>query len=353
MTGTTPTSVTLADVAAAAGVSLATASRVINGSGERTVGEPYRTKVLAAAEQLGYLPNAQAQAVARGASSLLGLIVQDISDPYFSAIADGVSRVAEHNGLIVLLMSTHQDPDRELDYLTTLRAQRVRAIVVVGSRRDDRRRQLRVRREIDAFVSMGGGVSCVGQDRLGTSTVSPRNREGARELAAAVAGMGHQRFAILGGPPKLLTARDRVTGFREGLAEAGITDDAVHVLPGAFTRDGGYEATREILCGGEAPTCLFAVNDVMAVGAMAALRDAGIHVPEQLSVAGFDDIETLRDIAPSLTTVRLPLREMGQLAAEMALGGGGPRVRRIRGEVILRQSTAPPNLDARIQYERT
>jgi LacI family transcriptional regulator len=140
-------------------------------------------------------------------------------------------------------------------------------------------------------------------------------------------------------------ARDRLRGFRAGLAASGVPADHVRVLPGPFTREGGYDAANALLADGLGATCVFAVNDVMAVGAMAAFRDAGLSVPEDVSVAGFDDIATLRDVTPRLTTVRLPLEEMGTRVARLALdpaAGGSPVVATVRGDVLLRQSTAPP-----------
>jgi LacI family transcriptional regulator len=170
-----------------------------------------------------------------------------------------------------------------------------------------------------------------------------QNRVGARDLARALAGLGHRRLAVLAGPPELLTARDRRVGFVEGLREAGVADE-VRIVPGAFTRDGGYAAAARLVADGLDVTCVFAVNDVMAVGAMAAFRDHGLAIPEDISVAGFDDIQTLRDLVPSLTTVGLPLEEMGEQAATLALDtepGAGPRTLRVRGEVVLRASTRP------------
>ncbi len=159
-----------------------------------------------------------------------------------------------------------------------------------------------------------------------------------RELFA----LGHRRFVVLAGPPNLLTARDRLRGFRAGLTDRGIPDHDVRVIHGPFTRDGGYAAATELAAERSAETCVFAVNDVMAVGAMAAFRDVGITVPDDLSVAGFDDIATLRDLVPPLTTVRLPLEEMGSAAAELALApdpGPAHRVVKVGGEVVLRAST--------------
>jgi LacI family transcriptional regulator, galactose operon repressor len=331
----------LTEVAKQAGVSLATASRVLNGS-DRTVGEPLRTRVLAAADQLGYRPNLHAQAIARGASHIVGLVVHDLADPYFSAIADGVMRQCEQRGLMVVLASTRRDPQREIEYVAALRAQQARAVIIVGSRTTDREVTARLAKEVAGYTESGGRVACVSQNLLGTNTVLVQNRVGARELALELAGLGHRRFAVLAGPTDLLTARDRLAGFTDGLARAGIEPDGVRIVHGAFTRDGGHAAAAELVAEGLTATCVFACNDVMAVGAMAALRERGLRVPDDVSMAGFDDIETLRDLVPPLTTVHLALEELGERAAELALDGAPnepARQVRVRGHVVLRDST--------------
>jgi LacI family transcriptional regulator len=331
----------LAEVAARAGVSLATASRVLNGS-ERTVGEPYRTRVLTAARQLGYRANPHAQAIARGESNLVGLVVHDLADPYFFSIADGVMQQCEQRGLVVMLASTRRDPEREIEYMATLRAQRARAVVVVGSRTANREVTSRLAKEVRAYAESGGRVACVSQNLLDTNTVVIENRAGARQLAQELAGLGHRRFAVLAGPHDLLTARDRRSGFVDGLARAGVPTDDVRVVHGPFTRDGGYAAAEQLIADGMTATCVFACNDVVAVGAVAAFRDHGLAVPQDVSVAGFDDIETLRDLVPHLTTVHLDLPDVGSRAAELALDSdpGAPvRLVRMRGRVVLRDST--------------
>jgi len=331
--------VTLAEVARQAGVSLATASRVLNGS-TRQVSEELSDRVLRTAEQLGYVPNASAQALARNSSSLVGLVVHDITDPYFSCIAAGVTRVAEEAGLVVVLGTTGRRPEREVELLSTLRAHRARAVVLAGSRTTDRASQSRLAAEIEAFTEQGGRVACVSQAKLGTDTVVPGNRAGGRALARELTALGHKKFAVLGGPSELVVARDRLAGFKAGLSDAGIAPPMV--INGAFTRDGGYEAALELLASKSRATCVFAVTDVMAMGAMAALRERGVRVPEDISIAGFDDIPTLRDTVPALSTVRLPLEEMGEIAAGLVLDAGGDEARTVRvaGEVVLRASTA-------------
>lgn len=347
--------VTLADVARRAGVSLSTASRVINGSARQVTPE-LEQRVTAAAAGLGYTPNAQAQALARSASNVVGLVVHDIADPYFSSIAAGAMRVAERQGLIVMVGNTFRDPRREAEYAGVLRAHRVRAIIIVGTRTSSRAMTARLAAELSAFEAAGGRAACVSQPRLRIDTVVPENRAGARDLARQLVRLGHRRFAALVGPRTLLTSRERLIGFRDGLGEAGLELPEQRVAERAFTRDGGYAAMVELLGKAGLPdlkagvTCVFAVSDVMAVGAMAALRERGIGVPGGLSVAGFDDIATLRDLTPPLTTVRLPLEDMGVRVAELALGTGqdgandsmSPRVVRIPGEVVIRESTVMP-----------
>ncbi|SFN91755.1 transcriptional regulator, LacI family [Geodermatophilus obscurus] len=334
--------VLLSEVAARAGVSLATASRVL--SGRRSVGEPYRGRVLAAARDLRYTPNAQAQAVARGASNVVGLLIHDVLDPYFSSIASGVMRHVEERDLVVFLASTHSDPDRELEYVATMRSHRARGLIICGSRTTDRLHTERLVKELEGFRAAGGRAAVISQNRLGTHAVVPQNRAGARRLARELCRLGHRQFAVLAGPVHVLASRDRVTGFREGLADEGCDPEGVTVLHGRFTREGGEQLASELVAAGLRATCVFAVNDVMALGALSALRREGVRVPDDVSLAGFDDITTLRDVVPALTTVRLPLEEMGARAAQLALDSdpaSPPRAVKVHADVVLRESTRP------------
>jgi LacI family transcriptional regulator len=331
--------VVLADVAALAGVSPATASRVLNAGSGRTVRPELAERVEAAARELGYEPNFHAQSLGRTHSDLVGLVVHDIGDPYFSAVAAGVMKVAADRGLMVLTGNTFRDPEREIGFVTTLRGQRVRAIVLAGSRVTSKPLTERLADEVKRAHDGGARVAVVGQDQLGTDTVLPDNRGGAKEMAEALLELGHRRFAILAGDRALATARERTAGFRAPLKAAGATAE---VLYGPFTRDGGYAAAEELVARGELPTCVFAVNDVMAIGAVSAMRAHGVRVPEDVSVAGFDDIPAVRDQWPTLSTVRLPLQFMGERVLEMALAdrdGNAPSLLTVRGEVVLRGST--------------
>ncbi|MGZ0149453.1 LacI family DNA-binding transcriptional regulator [Kribbella sp. WER1] len=329
--------VTLLDVAQRAGVSVATASRVLNG-GDRVPRPELQERVKAAADELGYTPNAQAQALAKSSTNVVGILVHDIEDPYFAAIANGVMRAADERNLLVMMASTFRDSDREIAYLSSLRAQRARAAVMIGSRRTDADSLARTAAEVDSFLNSGAGLALVSQSGMPAHTVEPDNRSGSADLARELVGLGYRKFAVLGGPETLATARDRRDGFVAGLAETGL--EAVLVEAGDFTRDGGYVAAEQLLDRKTDVDCVFAVNDVMAVGAMSAFRDRGVDVPAELGVAGFDDIATLRDVWPGLTTVRLPLEQMGRRALELAVDGGDPTTETFKAEVVLRESTA-------------
>ncbi len=335
--------VTLDDVARAAQVSPATASRVLNGATK--VRPDLRERVLAAAAELAYTPNAHAQALARASSQTVGVICHDIGDPYFAGVARGVMRAAADEGLNVILGSTFRDPDREVAYVSMMRGQRVRAILLIGSGFEDRAWRQAMRREIAPYTTAGGRVAAVSRHQdLRVDTVLPENRAGGAALAEALLALGHRDFAVLTGPPSLTTVVDRLGGFQDALAKAGITLDPGQVVEGAFTRDGGFEAATELLRRGLRATCVFALTDVMAVGALTALRGHGLAVPADVSLAGFDDIPIIADLTPPLTTVRLPLEELGKRVMAMALRPARPRSRieRVSGEVILRESTAPP-----------
>jgi LacI family transcriptional regulator len=350
--------VTLQDVADRAGVSLTTASRVVN-EGSRRVGPRLADRVNQAVAELGYTANLQARAVATGQSTMIGVVVHDIADPYFSSIAAGLIEVADARQLLVCISSTSATEAAERAYVALMRAQRARAVILIGSRSDDAAAREALRAEIAAFTRSGGRAVCVGQDLLGVDTILPENAAGAEALAQAMVALGHRRFAVLAGPRGLLTARDRLDGFRAGLAAWSVPLDPARVIYGPFTRDGGYEAMSAILAGTEPlPDCVFAVTDVMAMGALARLRAGGLQVPADIALAGFDDIGTLRDVYPPLTTVRLPLKRMGEMAAGLVLSEAGPaglvlseagdpvperqpRVIPVPGEVILRESTLP------------
>ena len=342
--------VTLADVARWAGVSLATASRALHGGAGRTVGAEMRARVKAAAAELNYSPNANARAIVRGTTTTVGLIVHDIADPAAAAAITPDAIAAAERDLIVTIASTLSDPFVEIRHIEALRRQRAKAVILAGSRFNDAESSERLADEMLGFSVGGGHVAVIGQHTLPLNTIVIDNAGSAARLARTLVSLGYRRFAVLAGPEALLSSEDRISGFREGLEEAGLDLPAENTISAQFTRDGGYVAMTELLDREISVDLVFAVNDVMAVGATAALRDQGYRVPLDMAVAGFDDIPSLRDVRPALTTVRLPLVEMGRRALALALdqlppGGGGENARpvivTVTGEVVLRDSTPP------------
>jgi LacI family transcriptional regulator len=300
-------------------------------------------RVLAAAAKLDYRPNISAQAVARGASSTVALLVSDIADPYFSSIAAGVIEAAEAAGLVVTMAVTARDADRELALVRTLRGQRHKVLILAGSRFSGDDADTALTAELEAYESTGGRVVLISQHELPFDTVMLDNRAGGFALAERLVELGYRRFGAIAGVASLITSNDRLTGFSEALATHGITiaDDAIART--AFTRDGGYEAARQLLARGvDDLEVVFAVNDVMAVGAMSAFREAGVDLPGSLAIAGYDDIATARDVTPALSTVRVPLADIGREAMKLALlprEAGRDGVITISSEVVLREST--------------
>jgi LacI family transcriptional regulator len=322
---------TLQQVASAAGVSLATASRVLHGSGGRRVADPLAARVTAAATELRYVPNAPAQSLARARSTIVGLLVHDIADPYFAAIAAGAMRVAREHDLMVLVANTFRDPELERDYLSRLRAQRARAVLLAGSAFTD----ASLATELSEFAEVGGRVVAIGAREVGSDRIAPDHRGGGRMVAEHLHGLGHRRVAVVTGPPALATVTERLAGFTSVIP--------VHVTVEAdFTREGGLLATRQLLATHPELTAIFAMNDLMAAGVLAGLREAGRSVPGDISVVGFDDLPVAVDVTPELTTVRLDLPAIGAAAMHLVLQGH-PEARTVPmpAELMIRGSTGP------------
>ena len=269
--------VRLSDVAQDAGVSLATASRVLNGS-SRVPGKAVAEKVRASADRLGYVPNAQAQALARSRSGLIGLVVHDIADPYFATIAREVQQQVFASQSQVLLTQTDREIDTEIRALRSLIAQQVDALVLVGSHRYGNESDAAIRLLLEGFERNGGKVVGLGQSLGMGRTIVPDNAAAAHELATALVVEGHRRFAVVEGIAGIPSAGDRTGGFVAALTEAGIEPELSTAAD--LTRAGGHalgERLHDHLTSSpasEAPLCVFAPADVMALGALGEPPDA-------------------------------------------------------------------------------
>lgn len=337
---------TLAEVARLAGVSPATASRVLNGSA-RKPGPDIANRVRQAAESLGYVANAQAQGLAKSSSGLIGLVVHDIADPYFASIARGVQVAARNQGRMVLLATAAGAPEAEREAVAAFAARRADSIVLAGSRsarKEDTDANSALATELDRYCANGGQVAVVGHPVVGATSgtgyhvVAVPNEALAASLAADLTVLHTGRFIVVAGPESLFTSDDRIRGFQAGLAAAG--REPAEVFRTQFTRSGGHAAGLSLarrIAAGEKDLCIFAVNDAMAIGVAAAIRGQDLRIPRDALIAGFDDIETLRDFQPELSTVHLPLEDIGAQAARRA--GGDMDFIPITGHVALRRST--------------
>ncbi|MEV4811737.1 LacI family DNA-binding transcriptional regulator [Micromonospora avicenniae] len=331
----------LVDVAERAGVSLATASRAL--SGRDGVSAEVADRVRRVSQELGYVANPYARTLAGGASSTVGLVVHQVDDPYFSEIAGGVIEVAAEQGLLVQICHSGRDPHFELRQIRHLIAQRVGIILIAGSGYTDNRVEAETKAELAAYQSLGGRVAVIGRHSLGADAVLPDNEAGGRALTEHLLGLGHRRIAVAAGTEGLTTVADRLAGIAAALRGHGLDLAELPVVHTDFTREGGRVAAERIL--GEHPetTAVIALNDAMAMGVLAVLRARRISVPERVSVVGFDDVSVAADLAPSLTTVRLPMTEMGRTALALALRPRSirPRRRSTGHTLVVRDSTGP------------
>ncbi|HYL40326.1 MAG TPA: LacI family DNA-binding transcriptional regulator [Candidatus Binatus sp.] len=333
----------ITEVARRAGVSIATVSRVVSDA-DYAVSPATRDRVLEAARELDYVPNALARGLLKSRVPVVGVIVHDITDPYFAEVVRGVEDAATESGYLVIACSSERDPARELEYVRLLRSMRAAAVVFAGSGIDDAGLVGQLPRHVDGITAYGGTTVHLSPHALGDPEVSVDNAAGIAALIAAMVALGHRRIAFLAGPQALYVARDRVAGYHRGLAEAGVAGDPRLVVATSFDGDGGAEGVDELLRRGVSFTAILCANDLLALGALARLAALGIGVPAEVSVAGFDDIATAALTSPSLSTVRLPLRDLGRRGfafAERRLAGESPEPEQLPTTVVLRDSTGP------------
>lgn len=338
----------ITEVARLAGVSIATASRVVS-EADYPVSAATRERVLTAAKQLDYVPNALARGLLKSQIPVVGVIVHDITDPYFAEIVRGAEDAAETGGYLVITCSSERDGARETSYVRLLRSMRAAAVIFAGSGLDDPAYIEELPRHLAALRESGASVVHLSPHAMGEGDVRIDNSAGIESIVAAVVELGHQKIAFLAGPSSLYVARERLAGYRAGLANARLAVDERLIVETGFSAEAGARAVDDLLAMNTKPgidfTAILCANDLLALGALQRLHEHGIDVPGQVSVGGFDDIPVAAMTAPSLTTVRIPLREIGKLgfeAAIRALNGEKLQQQVLPTQVVLRDSTAPP-----------
>ncbi|MER5882631.1 LacI family DNA-binding transcriptional regulator [Streptomyces sp. NPDC001941] len=350
--------VTLADVAARARVSPATVSRVLNGN--YPVAAATRERVLRAVDELDYVLNGPASSLAAATSDLVGILVNDIADPFFgimagaaqSAIGEGQTGRAGGEKLAVVC-NTAGDPARELTYLTLLQRQRAAAVILTGGALEDPEHIDAMATKLGRLSDAGTRIVLCGRPPMSGDSIAAAltfdNRGGGRRLTEHLIALGHRRIGYVAGPKERTTTRHRLEGHLDAMAAAGVKEDPERqerlTVHGSYDRRSGYDATQELLRRDPDLTAIVAANDTVALGACAALRDQGLRIPQDVSVAGFDDLPFAIDAVPALTTVRLPLHEAGARAGRLAMGKETPPpggIATITAELMVRESTGAP-----------
>ena len=324
---------TINDIAKRARLSKASVSRALNG--KQDVDPETRKRVLKLAAQMGYVPSASARALSNGRSNCLGLLVPTLTWPWILEVLRGVAQEVERSGYSLILYTTTDGEDSERAFMSQV----VPAGAVDGL-------ALVIPFGMLAYIEglAKGGLPVVVVDDRGhypdLPTVATTNVEGGRSATAHLIEQGRKRIAMLNGPHDFGCNRDRLEGYKSALKEAGVRFEPRRVTDSDFKEEGGISAMTTLLAADPRIDAVFVANDVMAFGAMRALRNAGRRVPDDVAVVGFDDIPASAMTHPPLTTVRQPLYEMGRTAASMVMAA-------IRGESIAKRTELPTSLVVR------
>ncbi|MEP7037086.1 MAG: LacI family DNA-binding transcriptional regulator [Acidobacteriota bacterium] len=294
------------DIASEAGVSTATVSHVINKT--RFVSEKVRTRVLEAIELHNYYPNAHARSLASGSSRIFGLVISDIANPFFPELVKNIETAAYEHGYDVVLSNTNYDAERASHYVRRFIERKVAGVALMTSEMDKSLIAELARCEVPVVFLDSGKTG------LHMSNLRVRYAEGIKQAILHLVELGHTNVAFISGLENLHSAKRRLEAFTQTMREV-LPNAKIRVYQGDFKIEGGKRAAAEMLRG-ELPTAVIAANDLMAFGAISEFRRAGLNVPVDISVVGFDNIAFSSLVEPALTTVNLPLGELGRMAVK-------------------------------------
>jgi len=335
------------DIAKLARVSLGTVSHVLNDSAG--VSEPVRKRVLEAVQATGYQPSELARGLRRVKSKMIGMIIPDITNPFFPAVVRGAEDVAFSNGYRLILCNTDNDHSKELMHLNELRTYLPAGLIVIPSSFSD------LTTQAESYRRAGTGVVCI--DRLPKNwigdSVTANNEAGAYNATRHLIQLGHTRLATITGPLHLTNAKERLGGFKRATKEAKLPLPPEYAQETNFDKQGGYAKTLILLRLIPRPTAIFAGNDMIALGALLAVREAGLRCPGDVSIMGFDDLDLAETTNPSLSSVSQSGYQLGTTAARLLLDrreGDTSPARHIVLETLLklRHSVAPPPEDPQV-----
>ncbi|HEY0404797.1 MAG TPA: LacI family DNA-binding transcriptional regulator [Pyrinomonadaceae bacterium] len=327
------------DVARAAGVSTATVSHVLNKT--RVVSDETREKVLRAIESCNYYPNANARSLASGRSQTLGLLISDISNPFFPELVKSIETVAFERNYEVILANTDYNDERTTSNVRRFIERKVAGVALMTSELDKSLIDELARCHVPVvFLDIGSAGICM-------SNIIVDYEAGIDEAISHLHWLGHRRIAYIGGPARLRSAAKRLAAFLDSMAHRLPDSTPLQIYESDFRLEGGRSVAREILSAGHLPTAIVVANDMMALGVLQELHARGLHVPDDISIVGFDDIAFAELSNPPLTTVCLPRVELGRKAVEALMATiehpdrQGVEIH-VPTSLVLRDSTAPP-----------
>ena len=332
---------TIRDVARASGVSIATVSRVINDSAR--VNDDTRRRVWDAAMRLDFWPNGAARTLTTARTHAIGVLLPELHGEFFSEVIRGIDREARRARLQLLISSSHADTEGMLAAARTMRG-RVDGLIVMSPERGSQGAIEQIRRRFPMVLLNSSQPAADGR------SITVANLVGAYQVARHVLAGNHRHVAILKGPPGNLDAQERLRGYRKALREVK-TRLEVDYLDGNFSEESGAAAAARLLAGGRLPTAVFAANDTMAIGLMAAFQAGGVRVPDDVAITGFDDILIARYVTPPLTTVRVDACDLGERAVRLLIEA--PGADRPAGAAPGDAITLPVNLIVRQSCGRT
>ncbi len=329
---------TQSDVARLAGVSRATVSYVVSGSSDVPISAETRERVLKAVSQLNYAPDARAQSLRSGDSNTVGLLIPDLHNPHYWSIVQGVEETVREQGYDLLLTSTSLDPEREAQTLAALSSRRMDALILTLSFLEKSKTAL------TRLAANGYPVVTLSNTSFNVDAVVATYRTATAQIMAHLLGLGHTRIGFIFGVGSKELATNRMAVYQESLTGAGLAIDPDLIDYSGPRIEDGYNAAQRLLARAPRPTALLVINDWLAIGALRAVGENGLRVPEDISIASFDDTEMAAYLNPPLTSVRSNGHELGRQAASLVLERiqkPGLPIRRVQieAELVIRQST--------------
>jgi DNA-binding LacI/PurR family transcriptional regulator len=338
--------VSIKDIAKRAGVSHSTVSRAL--ADHPLIPEPTRRRIQRLARRLHYAPNAIARGLVMQRTRAIGVIVTSIADPFVAEVVRGIEQVAGDERYRVFLGTSHNDPVREVNLVKAMREWRVDGVIVASSRVGSLYKPML--KEIGVPIVLINNQ----QARAFIHSVSVNDVQGSQLATEHLISLGHRAIAHIGGPAEHLATRNRFAGYRRALLKAGIKYSTSLVAQG-YGKTEVLDQITALLLHTPCPTAIFCYNDMTAIGALSALKQKGVRIPQDISIVGYDDISFAQYVDPPLTTIRQPKDEMGQLAARMLLDlVDGKQVENIvlSGELVVRRSTQPIRLAGSIYKKK-